>query len=109
MVIVKVKQSDKFSTYAVKLNDILDDAAAEVASINAGNESPWPLTLLNEVVIPEMTKLLNHAQNEEVLFEYGMRQRMLQSVYFILESLDDLHKTPLGSKIMELQELYRKL
>ena len=61
---------------------------------------------MENVVCPEINELLSFALKGKVFFKYGKKQRMLESTHLITDSLSALDKTPLGSKILELQKLF---
>lgn len=72
-------------------------------------ETVWDSSLLERVVLPELKNLLLHFKNGEKYFNYGKRQRMLESTYFVTDRLENLWETELGSKLSRLQELYDRL
>ena len=58
-----------------------------------------------------LNEILAYAEMESTkinsgFFKYGKKQRMLESTHIITDSLSALDKTPLGSKILELQKLF---
>ena len=65
--------------------------------------------IIKQIIEPEITKLLIYAKKGEVYFKNGKKQRMLESTYSIIDNISSLGKTPLGNKILELQEIYNKL
>ena len=91
------------------LSEIIEYAETESTRINSGHPSKWKYNQLEDVVCPEISQLLSFALEGKVFFRYGKRQRMLESTYLITDSLSALDKTPLGSKILELQKLYNSL
>lgn len=99
----------KLDIYISILSDILADAKNETASIRAGVSSEWEYFQLEKVVIPEMSELLLYARAGEVYFKYGKKQRMLESMYLITDSLPSLGETSLGRRISELQKLYNSM
>ena len=78
----------------------------ESTKINSGYFSKWNKKQLENVVCPEINELLSFALKGKVFFKYGKKQRMLESTHLITDSLSALDKTPLGSKILELQKLF---
>jgi len=95
--------------YISILKEIIEIAQIEVNEINDGKCSKWDVNHLVKVIIPEMKELLSYALNGEVFFKYGPNQRLLESSYIIVDSLERLNDTKLGKKIEELQALYNSL
>ena len=87
------------------LNSILDEAVNEETRAQNGN-SRWREGELKNIVIPEMNELKLHADRGDVFFKYGKKQRMLESAYLIIDSLNALDRTSLGRKIILLQDMY---
>lgn len=87
------------------LNSILDEAVNEEAKAQNGG-SRWSEREIKNIVIPEMNKLKLHAERGKVYYEFGKNQRMLESTYLITDSINELDSTPLGRKIMLLQDIY---
>ena len=96
----------KIEQFINVLKEILAYAEMESTKINSGYFSEWDQKQIENVVCPEINELLSFALKGKVLFKYGKKQRMLESTYLITDSLSELEKTPLGSKILELQELF---
>ena len=86
------------------LGSILEEAALEEVRAEHG-DSPWEEKILKDIVIPEMNELRAHADRGEVYFKYGKKQRMLESTYFMTDSLKALERTSLGQKILLLQDM----
>ncbi len=60
-----------------------------------------------EMVANELKLILEYILKEkDLLFRYGKKQRLLESLYILTDSLEPLNKTALGILIVELQELY---
>ena len=91
------------------LVDILDCAEKEKNAILNEKMSLWRLEQIQEVIIPEISQLLSYANKGEVYFKYGKKQRLLESSYLIIDSLNDLSHTVLGKCILRLQKLYDTL
>lgn len=70
--------------------------------------SKWELSQL-DYVQSEMRELLNNSTKDNVYFRFGKKQRMLESTYFITDSLCNLGATDLGKEIIILQEIYDKI
>ena len=87
------------------LNSILDEAVNEETRAQNGS-SRWKEGELKNIVIPEMNELKLHADRGDVFFKYGKKQRMLESTYLIIDSLNALDRTSLGRKIILLQDIY---
>ncbi len=66
-------------------------------------DSLWDLNQL-KVVKGELVKIMTGLETNHVRFEYGRKQRMLVSTYFITDSLEPLSSTELGKKVLEFQE-----
>lgn len=96
----------KLDRFISTLYEILAYIEMESAQIRLGHSSGWNQKQLECVIRPEIDELLLFALRGEVHFKYGKKQRMLESTHLILDSLSALDKTPLGSKILELQKLF---
>jgi hypothetical protein len=94
-----------FERYKTLLYEILCETDKE----KKRNESMWSNSILDTVVIPEITELLKYAMKGEVYFKYTKKQRMLQSTYYISDTFEAIGKTSLGLMIAKLQSLYNKL
>lgn len=83
------------------------------STINKVNEEKNKSELwTNELLIlieSECLELLEHAEKNEIFFKYGTKNRMLQSTYYMLDSLSHLDSTELGRSISALQQEYNKL
>ncbi|WIF88422.1 hypothetical protein [Acholeplasma laidlawii] len=95
----------KIEKFVKLLIEILDEVEKE----KVNPDSLWHSSLLDNVVVPEISQLLKFAKNGVVYFKYGKKQRRLESTYFILDSMAPLDSVLLGQKILKLQQLYRKL
>lgn len=81
-----------------------------LANFELSNEySKWHKELLTNVVLPEMQELYDHFIMGERYFKYGKKQRMLQSTYFMTDTIDNLWSTELGEAITDLQEVYNRI
>lgn len=88
------------------LTDVLKDAENEKRLILDGKASRWSKEQIQNVVIPEMSELLDYAGKGEIHFKYGRKQRLLESSYLITDSANSLTDTVLGKNILKLQKLY---
>ena len=91
------------------LTDVIGFAKTEEAQIKQGKASKWSISQLHDIILPEMCELLTYANKGKVYFKYGKKQRMLLSTYLLTDSLENLNKTELGSKISKLQQFYNSL
>ncbi len=66
-------------------------------------DSLWEIKQLKMVMKEFESKLTDLVKNQ-VRYEYGKKQRMLVSTYFITDSLKPLASTELGKKVLEFQE-----
>ena len=89
-------------------NEIIECAEAESVRIHSGHPSQWNVNQLDVVRI-EISEILSFALKGKVFFKYGKDQRMLESTYILTDSLSKITNTPLGRKIIELQELYNSI
>lgn len=92
-----------------KLIEAVEYAEQEKERICNGCDSLWCYEQISNVVLPELRELFSYAQNGEVYFKYGKKQRMLQSVYIITDSIQNLNNTDLGKKLKELQMIYNMI
>ena len=99
----------KNNLFICLLVDILDCAEKEKNTILDGKVSQWNLIQIQKVIIPEISELLSYANNGEIYFKYGKKQRLLESSYLMTDSLNDLSHTALGKSILKLQSLYDTL
>ena len=100
---------DKMNLFIDLLRDVLECANNELTEIQNGHSSLWEKGLIEDVVIPEMSELLEHALEGEIHFKYGEKQRLFLSTYFMTDTLVNLNDTCLGKKITALQKLYTSL
>ena len=91
------------------LVDILECAEEEKNAILDGKLSLWNLEQIQKVIIPEISELLSYANKGKIYFKYGKKQRLLESSYLIIDSLNDLSHTVLGKCILRLQKFYDTL
>ena len=96
---------EKIELYKSLLTEVVDLAMMECERIKAGDKSAWRLSLLENVVLPEMGELLSHAEEGEYFFKWE-KQRLLETTYYMTDSFERLSETPLGKKIHEFQTLY---
>lgn len=96
----------KLDTFIGLLNCVIKCAEQEKSRICKNEESSWNYDQIQGVVLPEMNELLLHANQGNLYFKYGKKQRLLESTYIITDSMKDLTNTELGKKVMELQKMY---
>lgn len=90
-----------------KFKKILQEVLFEIEKEKNNPKSIWKPAV--GFIECEICELLSHAQNGEVYFKYGKKQRMLESTYFMTDTFEPVGKTILGEKILEVQKLYDKL
>lgn len=95
--------------YIDLLCSIIECAEEENKKLFEHKSSLWSIDLLQGVVIPEIAELLSYARRGIVLYKYGKKHRLLKSVYFMSDSLNNLSSTTLGALLICLQDLYNKL
>ncbi len=100
---------NKITLYINTLNNVLQEIHNELERIATGADSPWSSGVLINVIRPEIEELLDYADKGQVFFKYGKKQRLLQSTYFMTDSLQPLFQTDLGKSLSVLQELYNHL
>lgn len=103
----KIKDNKKGRRYLQVLNETLELLEEELDNIRANKPSEWDPRLLQNVVYPEMKKHQAYAEEGKVFL--GTRIicfRRLDSIYFMLDNLDDSSNTPLGRKLLEFDSLY---
>lgn len=88
-----------------QLKKVLNSIEEEIKNEN----SIWDKKLLVSVVKPEIEEIYSYFASGRVFFKYGKKQRMLETTYFITDSMRGLTKTILGKEIIKLQEMYDKL
>lgn len=91
------------------LSSVLKHAEIEKACIIEGKDSLWSISLIQNVVIPEISELLDHAKKGEVYFKHGKKQRLLESTYYMTDEVRNLYNTSLGRQIALLQYYYDRL
>ncbi|NTW95539.1 MAG: hypothetical protein HGB31_02845 [Erysipelotrichaceae bacterium] len=85
------------------LEEILKEIDSECENEKSGIHSPWGLSQLEDFVRPEMEELLFYAKKGLIFYKYGEKQKMLASVYYMTDSLENLWSTRLGKKITQLK------
>lgn len=72
--------------------------------------------MIEGVVLSEMQELYDHFIAGERFFKYKnkigfftVKQRLLQSTYFMVDTMEDLSSTELGIAIHEFQKIYDRL
>ena len=88
-----------------QLKRVLDSIEEEIKN----EDSIWDKEQLISIVKPEIKELYTHFVNGRVFFKYGKKQRMLESIYLMTDSIRNLKNTSLGKEIIKLQEKYDKL
>lgn len=96
------KLRDKEETVRL-LEEILEEVDQEVNKIKNGHQSPWSIELLEDVVKSEMNELLTFAKKGLRFYKYGKKHNMLESVYFMTDSRENLSLTSIGKKIHQLK------
>ncbi len=91
------------------LSSVIEYAEIEKAWILEGKDSLWSLSLIQNVIIPETSELLDHAKKGEVFFKHGKKHRLLESTYYMTDEVKNLYNTRLGSQIALLQHYYDRL
>ena len=91
------------------LSSVIEYAEIEKAWILEGKDSLWSLSLIQNVIIPETSELLDHAKKGEVDFKHGKKHRLLESTYYMTDEVNNLYNTRLGSQIALLQHYYDRL
>ena len=99
----------KNNLFICLLVDILDCAKKEENTILDGKDSLWNLEEIQKVIVPEISELLSYANKGKIYFKYGRKQRVLESSYLIIDSLNNLSHTALGECVLRLQNLYDTL
>ncbi|MCM1367900.1 MAG: hypothetical protein NC184_03715 [Roseburia sp.] len=89
-------------------------AVAKAEMVNA--HSKWRKDVIENVVLPEMQELYDHFIAGERYFKYKntvgiltIKQRLLQSTHFLLDTMEDLSSTNLGQAIHDFQKIYKRL
>jgi len=97
------------------IKDVLLEVDRENEKIARGEPSPWiyevdlhKVCLHNDVVKPEMSELLEHAQKDEIYSIYGKKYKKLASIYHMTDTPKDLFVTALGKNIYEVDNLFRE-
>lgn len=103
---IPIKNAKDRETYLQLLAQTIDLAKREAALLRQGGDfsSGWTLAQV-KAVISELSQLQDHGQKGEFFFPYGKQQRLLESAYMLTDSLNDLHKTPLGIGIRQIQDM----
>jgi hypothetical protein len=103
------RQNRKFDSFVQALKDVLCEADFEIQRIHMGEYSAWTENLIVKWIKPEISRLLEYALNGVIHFEYGKKNRRLQSAYLLIEGLDTRSETTLGEKIFLLQDIYNRM
>ena len=97
-------------SYFIELLEKIDGCIKhELGLIETGIETEWNSVCLKNIILPEITFLLENARKGKSIYKYGKEQRMLESTYVMTDSCKNLFATALGSKLVELQNLYDSL
>lgn len=93
------------------VQNVINVANAELSNAN----SKWSKVAIEDVV-SEMQELYDHFIAGERFFKYKnkigiftVKQRLLQSTYFLLDTMEDLSSTELGQAIRDFQNIYYRL
>ena len=94
------------------VQNVIAVANAELANTN----SKWSKGVIEDVVLSEMQELYDHFMVGEQFFKYKnkigiftIKQRLLQSTRFMLDTMEDLYSTELGQAIRDFQKIYDRL
>lgn len=101
---ISVASVKDLEEYQEIIDGIIGCAHHEVTTIKNGGISCWNVAQLEQIVIPEMSVLLQYLSRGELFLKYGKQQRLLESTYLLTDSLNLLSNTPLGLQIRNLQE-----
>ena len=104
-----ILENKEINLYIKFLIAVLDCAEEEKKIILDGKTTHWNLEQIQNVIIPEIRELLSYANNGEIYFKYGKKQRLLESTYLITDSPNNLYLTDLGKSISDLQNFYNTL
>ncbi len=99
-----VIKSESKSLFLTLINRVLLEVQREKEKAT----SPWKSSQL-QAVFDEFINLEAGLENGILLFPYGRKQRMLESTYFLTDSLEHLNQTPLGMLIDHFQEEYQRI
>ncbi len=92
--------------------DIIDDkkivnlANKVVEQVNKeldSKKTKWNVNQLESIVLPEMKMLSKAHADENAFFIFLSENKMLESTYLIIDSLNGLNKSNLGKTILRLQ------
>ncbi|MBD5132800.1 MAG: hypothetical protein HDT28_09505 [Clostridiales bacterium] len=96
----------------ISVQNVISVAKSEMANEN----SKWDKGVIEQVVLPEMQELYDHFIVGERYFKYKRKfgisriwQRRLQSVAYMLDTLEKLSDTELGQAIYDFQRIYDRL
>lgn len=92
-----------------KFVQLLEEILVEVEHERSNPNNVWEISFLDDVVVREMSQLLNSSKRRIVYYERGTKRKMLHSTYHILDNPEQLGETILGQKILEVQLFYDKL
>ena len=92
----------------LKTNIILKEIIEEENKALIG-QSEWRISLLKNVVYPEIREINNYASKGKIFFKYGKNQRMLESTYMMIDTFERIGKTKLGRHIFELQHIINSI
>ncbi|MBR0278091.1 MAG: hypothetical protein IJQ50_06500 [Clostridia bacterium] len=105
----KITNTSQLYQFQSMLIDVLECANVECNRILDGSASLWELSQIQKIIIPEISELLLYARDGKVYFKYGKKQRLLESTFFLTDSLKPLSRTNLGQGILMLQKIYNQL
>ena len=94
----------------------VQNVIAVAKSEMANDNSKWNKGVIERVVLAEMQELYDHFIVGERYFKYKykcgiftIKQRLLQSAYFMTDTFEDLSSTELGQAIHDFQKIYDRL
>ena len=103
-VIEKIESKSQQLLFVNSLRKVLELAKKEEKIISEGN-SDWSISLIQNIIVPEMSALLSYAEKKQVYFKYGKEQRLLESTYYVGDALKPLQLTKLGKAIYKVQDI----
>lgn len=92
------KRDDKIIVAQAK--KVIDQANKELNK----EKTKWDAEQIKTVVLPEMNMLLKSHTDKKEFYVFLSDNKMLESTYLIIDSLDCLNKSSLGKTILCLQD-----
>ncbi len=92
------------------LRETIKCAEEELANNVGGSVTRWTEDQLTRTVLPELNELLIEAQTNQPRFKFAKGAKILDATDLMNECTDvDLWHTPLGKRLIAVQDAYRKL